>query len=149
MKILISACLLGENCKYNGANNRHEGIIALLAGHEVVAVCPEELGGLGTPREPMERRGERVVTRAGEDKSAPMNAGAEAALRIALEAGVQGAILKSKSPSCGVRQIYDGSFSGRLVAGQGVFAQRLIEAGIGWVVDSEEEIPLATLIKQL
>ena len=115
MKILVSACLLGENCKYNGKNNYSERVAKYLEGHEVIPVCPEVLGGLPTPRDPS----------------------AEEALRIAKENGIDLAILQSRSPSCGVKQIYDGSFTGKLIPGQGVFAQLLEKNGFR-VMDCEE-----------
>ena len=131
-KLLISACLTGENCKYNGGNNAlpPEQLAALRARFELVPVCPEQLGGLSTPRVPSERRGERVVNREGADVTEAFRSGAEQALRIAEQAGCRHALLKSNSPSCGSGSIYDGSFSGRLTAGDGVAAELLKHSGI-------------------
>ena len=124
-KLLISACLVGENCKYNGGNNAlpAESLAALRARFVLVPVCPEVLGGLPTPRVPSERRGDRVVNRAGEDVTEAFRRGAEAALAIARREGCRRALLKSNSPSCGSGQFYDGSFSGTLTAGDGVTAE--------------------------
>ena len=131
-KLLISACLTGENCKYNGGNNAlpSETLAALRSRFELVPVCPEQLGGLSTPRVPSERRGERVVNREGADVTEAFRSGAEQALRIAEQAGCRRALLKSNSPSCGSGSIYDGSFSGRLTAGDGVAAALLKHSGI-------------------
>ena len=131
-KLLISACLTGENCKYNGGNNAlpPEQLAALRARYELVPVCPEQLGGLPTPRVPSERRGERVVNREGADVTEAFRSGAEQALRIAEQAGCRRALLKSNSPSCGSGTIYDGSFTGRLVPGDGVAAELLIHEKI-------------------
>ena len=131
-KLLISACLVGENCKYNGGNNAlpPETLAALRSRFELVPVCPEQLGGLPTPRVPSERRGARVVNREGADVTEAFRRGAEQALRIAEQAGCRRALLKSNSPSCGSGSIYDGSFSGRLTAGDGVAAALLKHSGI-------------------
>ncbi len=126
-RLLISACLLGENCKYDGGNNvLPPGILeALRLRFELVPVCPEQLGGLPTPRVPSERRDGRVVSREGEDVTEAFRRGAEAALRIAEKKGCRRALLKANSPSCGSGTIYDGSFTGTLVAGDGVAAELL------------------------
>ena len=132
MRVLISACLLGENCKYSGGNNRNETVLAWLReqGHEAVPVCPEQLGGLPTPRPSSERVGDRVLTRTGEDVTEAFRLGAERALDIARAHGVRRALLQERSPSCGSGAVYDGTFSGRLVPGQGVTARLLEEHGI-------------------
>ena len=123
MKILVSACLLGENCKYNGKNNYSERVAKYLEGHEVIPVCPEVLGGLPTPRDPSEIVSGEVINCKGVNVDRQFREGAEEALRIAKENGIDLAILQSRSPSCGVKQIYDGNFTGKLIPGQGVFAQ--------------------------
>ena len=129
--ILMSACLLGTPCRYDGASAPCESAIAFSQTHEVIPVCPEQLGGLPTPRIPCELQpGGRVLDVQGNERTASFRAGAQAAVRIALEHGCTHAILKSKSPSCGVHQVYDGSFSGTLIAGQGVAAQALAREGI-------------------
>ncbi len=137
MKILVSACLLGENCKYNGKNNYRERVAKYLEGHEVIPVCPEVLGGLTTPRDPSEIADGVVTNCKGISVDRQFRKGAEEALRIAVENGIDLAILQSRSPSCGVRQIYDGTFTGRLIPGQGVFAGMLRENGFR-VMDCEE-----------
>ena len=137
MKILVSACLLGENCKYNGKNNYSERVAAYVAGHEVIPVCPEVLGGLPTPRDPSEIVDGVVISCKGVNVDRQFREGAKEALRIAEENNIDLAILQSRSPSCGVRQIYDGSFTGKLIPGQGVFAKLLSENDFR-VLDCEE-----------
>lgn len=129
-KIVVSACLLGQNCKYNGGNNRCEAVLRFLQGREVIAVCPEQLGGLPTPRIPAEIVGDEVQNRAGESVDAAFREGARRAMARLEGEEVDLAILQPRSPSCGAKEVYDGSFSGRLIPGQGVFAQMLSESGI-------------------
>lgn len=125
--LLISACLLGVNCKYDGGNNAlpEEALAALREKYLLVPVCPEQLGGLPTPRVPSERQGARVVSREGSDVTEAFQKGAQEALFIARQTGCKKALLKTNSPSCGSGSIYDGSFSGRLTDGDGVTAERL------------------------
>ncbi len=132
MNILVSACLLGENCKYSGGNNLTIGLYEELTakGIGIVPVCPECAGGLPTPRVPAERLGDRVVNKIGEDVTAEFLAGAQAALEAAKAHGCACAILKKNSPSCGCGTIYDGSFTGTLVSGDGVTAEMLKEYGV-------------------
>lgn len=130
MKILVSGCLLGENCKYNGGNNYSEKVAAYIKGHEVISVCPECLGGLPTPRVPAEIVNGVVTNREGQIVDTEFRKGAEIALKIAKKEQIDVAILQSRSPSCGVKQIYDGTFSGTRIDGQGVFARLLKENGI-------------------
>ncbi len=137
MKIMVSACLLGENCKYNGGNNRNDALLALLAGHEVIPVCPEVAGGLPVPRLPSEIRDGRVVARDGTDVDAAFRLGAEKCLALCEGKPVGCAILKARSPSCGKDCVYDGSFSGVLVRGDGVFAALLKEHGIPVFTENE------------
>lgn len=139
MKIMVSACLLGENCKYNGGNNYNENVMEYIKGHEVISVCPEVLGGLPTPRVPSEIVNGVVTTRDGRDVDSEFKLGAEIALKKAIEENVDLVILQSRSPSCGVKQIYDGSFSGTKIDGQGIFAKLLIENNIR-MVDVEDLI---------
>lgn len=129
-KLLVSACLLGIPCRYDGRSKADARIQALAEKYELIPVCPEELGGLPTPREPSERRGERVVMRSGRDVTAEYRRGAEAVLALCLKNGCKAAVLKEKSPSCGCGQIYDGTFSRRLIAGDGVTAELLKAHGI-------------------
>ena len=129
-KLLVSACLLGENCKYSGGNNYTPAVEALKEKFDVIPVCPEQMGGLPTPRIPAERVGEKVLTREGADVTAEYRKGAEGALAIAKANGVKFAVLQERSPSCGSECVYDGTFSGKLIPGQGVTAQLLEENGI-------------------
>ena len=130
MIIGVSACLLGENCKYNGGNNESKKLKDYVEGHTVVPVCPEVMGGLPTPRDPAEIIGGVVRQKSGRSVDEEFRAGARAALKIIKDAGAELAILQSRSPSCGVKEIYDGTFTGHLVKGKGVFAAMLEEEGI-------------------
>ena len=125
MKIAVSACLLGENCKYNGGNNYSEKVKNYIEGHEVIPIFPEVLGGLSTPREPAEIACGIVKNKDGTSVDAQFRKGAELALDIVVKNQVELVILQSRSPSCGVNTIYDGSFSGKIIPGQGVFAELL------------------------
>ena len=143
MKIMVSACLAGENCKYSGGNNRNEKVLSLFAEHEVIPVCPEVLGGLPTPRAPSELRNGIVVNQSGVSVDREFRLGAEKCLEIALRERPDYIVLQSRSPSCGVRQRYDGTFSGKLITGPGVAAELLMRHGFR-VVDVEElRIPLS------
>lgn len=124
MRILISACLLGARCRYDGAAKLHTLVSALAQRHELVPVCPEQLGGLPTPRPPAERQDGRVVTRSG-DVTEQYRRGAEETLKLCQLLGCEAAVLKERSPSCGHGQIYDGTFSGVLTVGDGVTAELL------------------------
>ena len=137
MTILVSACLLGENCKYNGGNNRNERVLRYVAGHEVIPVCPEMLGGLPCPRKPVEWVGDRVLTRDGDDCTENFRVGVAKALDVIADKQVDLAILQSRSPTCGVKQIYDGTFSGARIDGQGALARALHERGI-LMMDAED-----------
>ncbi|MBQ5559851.1 MAG: DUF523 domain-containing protein [Lachnospiraceae bacterium] len=137
MKILVSACLVGENCKYNGKNNYNEKLCEFLKNHQVVTVCPEVLGGLPTPRIPSEIVNGEVINKEGISVDKEFRLGAEKAFQIAMDEKVDLAILQSRSPSCGVKEIYDGTFSKTKIPGSGVFARILIEAGVK-VLDLEE-----------
>lgn len=139
MRILISACLLGCRCRYDGASKLHPLAEALAQCHTLVPVCPEQLGGLSTPRPPAERRGEQVVTREGRDVTEQYRRGAEEALHLCCLMGCEAAVLKERSPSCGRGSIYDGTFTGTLCPGDGVTAERLISAGIPVYGESELE----------
>lgn len=129
--VLVSACLLGEPCRYDGKACFCEAVIAFARECEVVPVCPEQLGGLPTPRTCCEIQCDgRVVDQAGADRTAAFWKGARETVRIARERGCQQAILKSHSPSCGVHEVYDGSFTGVLVPGAGKAAAALRAAGL-------------------
>ena len=136
--ILVSACLLGEPCRYDGSAQPCGNVMRLGKSCELVAVCPEQLGGLPTPRTPSEIQGDgRVVDAEGVDRTAAFEAGAREALRIAREHGCTRAVLKANSPSCGVDHVYDGTFTSTLIPGMGKTASLLAEAGIA--VESEIE----------
>lgn len=128
--ILVSACLLGADCKYNGKNNRNENVLRLMEKHTLIPVCPEQLGGLATPREPSEKSGERVISKSGADVTENYKKGADEVLKIARLYGCKRAVLKAKSPSCGSGKVYDGTFSGTLIDGDGITAQLLKQNGI-------------------
>ena len=136
--ILVSACLLGTPCRYDGTGKPDARILTLVKTHRMIPVCPEQLGGLPTPRPPAERRGERVVTRAGEDVTQAFARGAEETLRLFRLFDCRVAILKAHSPSCGCGQIYDGSFSGRLVSGDGLTAALLRENGLTVYTEADD-----------
>ena len=137
MKVVVSACLLGENCKYNGGNNFAPEVAAYLQDKEVIPVCPEMLAGLGVPRTPIEIVGDDVKTRDGQSVGAALfNAVADILTQLDGQ-NIACAILKSRSPTCGVKQIYDGTFSGKLVDGMGVLADALRKNGYH-VIDSED-----------
>ena len=137
MTILVSACLLGENCKYNGGNNLNERVLRYVEGHEIIPVCPEMLGGLPSPRKPVEWVGERVMTCDGDDCTEAFRLGVAKALEIIGDRPVDLAILQSRSPTCGVKQIYDGTFSGTRIDGMGALARALHERGIP-LMDAED-----------
>ena len=129
-KLLISACLLGRSCKYNGGSNYTPLVEELKKRFDLVPVCPECLGDLPIPREPSERVGDKVLSRAGADVTAAFQRGAEKALAIARREGVKRAVLKERSPSCGCGGIYDGTFTGAVVPGNGMAAELLLSCGV-------------------
>ncbi len=124
--ILVSACLMGIDCKYNGGNNKIEILNELLKDETLIPVCPEQLGGLKTPRNPSEiimiDGNQHVVDKKGNDVTLQFIKGAEETLKIAKIYSIKKAILKSRSPSCGSKKVYDGTFSGNLVEGEGITA---------------------------
>ena len=129
MKIMVSACLAGENCKYNGGNNRNEKVLQLMTENEVILVCPEQLGGLPTPRVPSEIKDGVVTSRDGRIVDSQFRTGAEKCLEIAMREKPELIVLQSRSPSCGIKQRYDGTFTGTLTDGPGVTAKLLMENG--------------------
>ena len=150
MKIMVSACLAGENCKYNGGNNRNEKVLQLMVEHEVVTVCPEQLGGLPTPRVPSEIKEGIVTAKDGRIVDKEFRAGAAKCLEIAMREKPDLIVLQSRSPSCGVKQRYDGTFTGTLVDGAGVTAQLLIEHGFRCLdVEDLVEIHEGIVIRKL
>lgn len=130
MNILVSACLLGVDCRYCGTACPGEGVKDLIGRYRLIPVCPEQLGGLPTPRPPAEIRDGKVVTASGDDVTEAFCRGANEALKLAELFHCRCAILKSRSPSCGFGQIYDGTFSGKLVPGNGITANLLHKAGL-------------------
>lgn len=136
--LLVSACLLGEPTKYDGGSNPTPEVMRLGERYELVSVCPEVLGGLPTPRTPSERVDGRVFMRDGREVSENFRVGAERAYDIFCKRGCVAAILKARSPSCGKGRVYDGSFSGRLTDGDGVFAELLLNRGVS--VFTEEDV---------
>lgn len=141
MKVLVSACLLGRNCKYNGGNNRDENVIAFLRDKEVVAVCPEAMAGLGIPRTPMEIVNGKLMNKDGVEVDQAVRAAIDAIVARLKKEPVELAILKSRSPTCGVKQVYDGTFTGTLINGAGVLTQALRELGISTL--DAEDLPTA------
>lgn len=141
--ILVSACLVGLNCKYNGGNNYNEKICKLVKEGKAIPLCPEQIGGLKTPRVPSEIRyidGKKYVfNKDGEDVTKEFICGAKEVFEFAKRMNIDTAILKSKSPSCGLGKIYDGKFQGNLIDGDGILAEMLIENGIK-VINSDEFI---------
>lgn len=135
--ILVSACLLGENCKYNGGNNYNQAVIDFVAGKEVLSVCPEVAGGLPVPRKPVELSGRHVIDASGKIYDQNFQEGIDRTLASIVGKDIDLAILQSRSPSCGVKQIYDGGFSGKKIAGSGLFAQKLKDLGYR-LVDAED-----------
>ena len=137
MKVLVSACLLGRNCKYNGGNNYSEKVVEFVRNREVIEACPEVLAGLGIPRIPIEIVSGELRDRDGVSKDAVLREAIAKILDQIKDEDIECAILKSRSPTCGPRQVYDGTFSGTLRSGAGLFAQALMDAGIR-VIDVEE-----------
>ena len=139
--ILISACLAGVNCKYNGENNYNEKIVELVKKGEAILVCPEQLGGLCTPRVPAEIKvvdGKRyVINKEGIDVTKEFENGAKEVLKLAKQFNITKAILKSKSPSCGCGTIYDGTFNGVKIDGNGITTQLLIDNGIEVITEND------------
>lgn len=139
--LLISECLLGVTCRYDGKSKPlpEELLARLKQRYALIPVCPEQLGGLETPRAPSERRGDRVVANTGADVTAQYARGAAQALALAELFGAKAALLKERSPSCGSGEIYDGSFSGTLAPGRGVTAELLEKNGVAVYGESRAE----------
>ncbi len=137
MKILVSACLLGRNCKYSGGNNYSERVADFCRGREVIEVCPEVLAGLGTPRTPIEICNGKVVSRDGVSVDQVLRKAVQKILNEIRDEEIECCILKSRSPTCGVHQVYDGTFTGTLTDGAGILARALMDAGYK-VIDAEE-----------
>lgn len=135
--ILVSACLVGINCKYNGGNNYNEKIFNLVKEGKAIPVCPEQLGGLKTPRPASEVKGEKVINKENDDVTYEYTKGAEEVLELAKKLNIKKAILQSRSPSCGCGKIYNGNFDKTLVNGNGITAELLLKNGIE-VISSDE-----------
>ena len=140
MKILVSACLLGRNCKYSGGNNLSGAVTEFVKDKDVIEVCPEVLAGLGIPRMPMEIVDGSLINRNGENVDGAVRSAVEKIIKQIADEEIDCAILKSRSPTCGVHEIYDGTFSGKRIPGAGVLAQALLEAG--YKVMDDEDIAL-------
>ena len=137
MKVIVSACLAGDNCKYNGGNNLNQKMMAFLQTHEIIKVCPEVLGGLPTPRPSAEIVNGQVMNTEGKNITKEFSLGAQKAFEIVQQKNPDLIILQSRSPSCGIKQIYDGTFSGKKIHGHGLFAEFCIKAGYK-VLDTED-----------
>ena len=137
MKILVSACLLGHKCKYNGGDNYTPAVVEYVKDHEVIPVCPEMQAGMGCPRIPIEIVNGVLMDQNGKNVDAAMRAAIAEIMADIADEEIACAILKSRSPTCGVKQIYDGTFSGTLISGSGLFAQALKDAGYR-VIDCED-----------
>ncbi|MDE7106182.1 MAG: DUF523 domain-containing protein [Anaeroplasmataceae bacterium] len=146
-KLLISACLCGKNTKYSGGNNLLSRFSEIEEKFELFLICPEVMGGLPTPRDPSEQRGEYVFSNKGKDVTKEFNLGAQKALEIALQNDIHLALLKESSPSCGSNRIYDGTFSGIKISGQGV-AAKLLEAHNIKIFSEEQIDALLSIINE-
>lgn len=136
--LLVSSCLLGNNCKYNGGNNLSEEVIKLKDKYDIISVCPEVFGGLSVPRISCEIKGDKVINKSGIDVTKEFIEGAKKTLDIAKKCRCKKAIFKDKSPACGINYVYDGTFESKIIEGQGIATKLLIENGIK--VYSEKEI---------
>ncbi len=136
-KVLVSACLLGENCKYDGKNNYSSRVLSYLEDKEIIAVCPEVMGGLSVPRACVELKNGVAVNKNGEDVDGYFRAGVKKVLEKIEGQEISMAVLQPRSPSCGTKQVYDGSFTGRLIPGEGMLAKALRQRGIK-VVDASD-----------
>ena len=137
MKVMVSACLTGDNCKYNGGNNFNQKMMDFLQSHEMIKVCPEVFGGLPTPRPSAEIVNGQVMNTEGKNITKEFSLGAQKAFKIVQQEKPDLIILQSRSPSCGIKQIYDGTFSGNKILGHGLFAALCIKAGYK-VLDIED-----------
>lgn len=135
--IIVSECLAGINCRYDAQNNKNEKVLEFIKNNNCILVCPEQLGGLSTPRIPAEIVGDKVINKNGEDVTKNFTKGANEALNIANIYNCKKAILKTKSPSCGSKLVYDGSHTGKLTEGMGVTTKLFIENGIEVISETE------------
>ena len=138
-KILVSGCLLGENCKYNGGNNYNPRVVEFLKDKEVISICPEMMAGMGCPRNPIEIVDGVLTDCHGKNVDSLIRKSVMEIMERIRDEEIQCAILQSRSPTCGVNQVYDGTFSGKLIPGSGIFAKSLMDAG--YLVIDVEDIP--------
>lgn len=138
-KIIVSGCLFGCDCRYKGDNCKCEELLALADEHILIPVCPEQMGGLSTPRDPAEIVGDKVISNHGKDVTYEYTKGAETALHVAKVNNADAVVLKANSPSCGKGIIYDGTFTGNKIEGNGIAAKMFLDAGFS--VFTENEIP--------
>ena len=138
-KVLVSGCLLGENCKYNGGNNYNPRVVEFLKGKEVISICPEMMAGMGCPRNPIEIVDGVLTDCHGKNVDSLIRKSVMEIMERIRDEEIQCAVLQSRSPTCGVNQVYDGTFSGKLIPGSGVFAKSLMDAG--YLVIDVEDIP--------
>ena len=136
-KILVSGCLLGENCKYNGGNNYNPRVVEFLKDKEVISICPEIMAGMGCPRNPIEIVDGVLTDCHGKNVDSLIRKSVMEIMERIRDEEIQCAVLQSRSPTCGVKQVYDGTFSGKLIPGSGVFAKSLMDAGY-LVIDGED-----------
>ena len=136
-KILVSGCLLGENCKYNGGNNYNPRVVEFLKGKEVISICPEMMAGMGCPRNPIEIVDGVLTDCHGKNVDSLIRKSVMEIMERIRDEEIQCAILQSRSPTCGVNQVYDGTFSGKLIPGSGIFAKSLMDTGY-LVIDGED-----------
>lgn len=136
-KVLVSGCLLGENCKYNGGNNYNPRVVEFLKDKEVISICPEMMAGMGCPRNPIEIVDGVLTDCHGKNVDSLLRKSVMEIMERIRDEEIQCAILQSRSPTCGVKQVYDGTFSGKLIPGSGVFAKSLMDAGYR-VIDGED-----------
>ena len=136
-KVLVSGCLLGENCKYNGGNNYNPRVVEFLKDKEVISICPEMMAGMGCPRNPIEIVDGVLTDCHGKNVDALIRKSVMEIMERIRDEEIQCAVLQSRSPTCGVNQVYDGTFSGKLIPGSGVFAKSLMDAGY-LVIDGED-----------
>ena len=138
--IIVSACLLGEPCRYDGASRASDAVKEYLIDAAVVPICPEQMGGLATPRNPCEIQSDGSIRDAsGADWTKEYEQGADIAVMLAKSLGCKEALLKAYSPSCGVHAVYDGTFSATLIPGEGVTAKALREAGVVLLDENDVE----------
>lgn len=138
-RYVASACLAGFHCKYNGKSSPFRPIMELYKKGQIIPICPELLGGLSIPREPSEQRDGKVYSRTGKNVTVEFERGANLALHAALASGARIAIVKARSPACGYKKIYDGSFTGTVCEGNGFWIKKLLE--VGFKIFTEEKFP--------